>query len=464
MRPSGASMGFHRELLDDHSALKTKQTNMRLHIIQPSYYTDPVSRRLFQTTKLNLMPLTLPHLAALVPAGIEVALTDEKIQPVDFAVSCDCVFLSVWTLNSFRAYDLADAYRKQGIPVVMGGPHCFFHSEEAIAHADAVAIGEGETLIPEILDDLNQGSLKPLYRSKGVHDLRGLPIPRRDLLNPRAFNRFHTVAIQTTRGCPNACEFCAERLYLGSRYRMRPVGEVIEEIKSVKSKRVFFSDSTFAGNRARTMTLMERLIPLKIRWSALWTANRVMDQALMTLAKRSGLLHLNLGIESIKQDTLDGMNKRTTKADRLTEVIRRLRGSGISFSFNLIFGWDSDHKVDFQHTLAFLNENKVHAAFFNSLAPHKGTEIYERFVREGRILDPENMDRWPGIHAKIRPKNFSPEELHDGIRMMYKAFYSWPCILQRLPPPITLSALASWSLNLSQRKFAFGKRTNFDGY
>jgi coproporphyrinogen III oxidase-like Fe-S oxidoreductase len=171
-----------------------------------------------------------------------------------------------------------------------------------------------------------------------------------------------------------------------------------------------------------------------------------------------------LGIESIKQETLDGMKKRTTEAGQLVEVIRTLRELGISFSFNLIFGWDTDHTADFQHTLAFLKEHKVHAAFFNSFAPHKGTKIYERLAEEGRILDSENMDRWPGIHAKIRPRNFSAKELHDGIKMMYRSFYSWPSILRRLPPPISAYSLASWSLNLSQRKFVFGKKTNFDSY
>ena len=194
------------------------------------------------------------------------------------------------------------------------------------------------------------------------------------------------------------------------------------------------------------------------------TANRVLDPELMSLAKQSGLLHLNLGIESIKQETLDGMNKRTTKADSLKEVISTLHALGISYSFNLIFGWDMDHEADFRHTLEFLKKNKVQTAFFNSFGPHKGTKIYDRFKDEGRILDPENMDRWPGIHAKIYPKNFSPKALEVGIRTMYREFYSWPSMLRRLPMPFNVSSMASWSVNLSQRKFVYGKGTNFDSY
>ena len=183
---------------------------MRIHIVQPTYYTNPVDRKLFKTKRLNLVSLTLPHLAALVPSLGGMILTDEKIQDIDYDHPCDCVFLTVWTLNSFRAYDIAQRFRERGVPVIMGGPHCFFHTEEVLRHADAVAVGEGEGLIPEILSDVNRGRLKPIYRAETLHDLTGLPMPRRDLLDPRRFSRFHTVAVQTTRGCPNRCEFCAE--------------------------------------------------------------------------------------------------------------------------------------------------------------------------------------------------------------------------------------------------------------
>ena len=114
---------------------------MKIYIIQPTYYVDPNNRRPFKTKKLNLVPLTLSYLAALIPPGNEAVLADEKTQAVDTDLSCDAVMMSVWTLNSFRAYDIADGFRRRGIPVIMGGPHCFFHHEEALQHADAVAMG-----------------------------------------------------------------------------------------------------------------------------------------------------------------------------------------------------------------------------------------------------------------------------------------------------------------------------------
>lgn len=437
---------------------------MRIHIIQPTHYTDPVSRRLFKTRKLSVVPLTLPYLAALIPKEVEVAIVDEKTRFFDFNRPCDCVFITVSTLNSLRTYEIAGGYRRKGVKVIMGGPHCYFHKEEVLEHADAVAVGEGEILIPEILADLSKGQLKRVYQTETLHDLNSLPLPRWDLLDFGTSKRFRAVAVQTSRGCPNACTFCAERFYLGKRYRLCPVDQVIEEIRSSKSRQILFVDSTFTGNRSRTMQLMERLIPLKIRWSALWTADRVVDSEFMTLAKRSGLLHINIGIESIKQETLDGMNKRTTKAESLTAVVKALRDMDISFSFNLIFGWDTDMKDDFPATLRFLEENKVHAAFFNPLSPHKGTRLYDEYLLQGRILDSDNLNRWPGISVQIQPKNLSPRELEEGIRTMYKNFYSWSSMLRRLPLPISMTSLATWIVNLSQRKMASGRAEDFDDY
>jgi radical SAM superfamily enzyme YgiQ (UPF0313 family) len=437
---------------------------MRINIIQPTHFKDPVSRRVFKTGKLSVSPLTLPYLAALMPKQIDLRLMDERTGGLDVNAECDAVFITTWTLNSIRSYELARIYRDRGVKVVMGGPHCYFYVDEVLQHADAVAVGEGELLIDDIIGDLGRGRLKPVYRAETLHDLKGLPFPRRDLMGTANLKRFHAVAVQTSRGCPNSCDFCSERFYLGSKYRMRPVDEVIEEIKFTGGKQVLFVDSTLAGSKSRTMELLERLIPLKIRWSALWTADRVLDLEFMKLAKKSGALHLNLGIESIRQETLDVMKKRTTDAARIKDVVKILRDLNISFSFNLIFGMDSDTRQVFEDTLKFLEENKVHAAFFNQLSPHKGTDLYDRLLAAGRILDPENLNRWPGLSVGIKPENLTPEELEEEISNMYRRFYSLPSIIRRLPLPLSTASIASWVVNLSQRKMAAGGSEDFEDF
>ncbi len=439
---------------------------MKILIVQPTHFERPYSKKLYKSKARALIPLTLPYLAALVPEGHSITLVDEQIEELDFEQDFDCVLITSTILTSFRAYEIADRFRNRGIPVIIGGPHCTFYGEEVLEHADAIVVGEGETQIPKIIRELEGGGLsQKIYKAPEPHHLKGLPFPRYDLLSPKIFPRFPTYSVQTTRGCPYRCEFCAERYHLGEKYRMRPVDEVIEEIKHTGSKQIFFADSTFAGNRSRTMELMERLIPLKIRWSTLWNTFRCLDKEFMELAKTSGLLHINMGVESIKKDTLKNMNKKTTPADRLEEVVRILRKLGISFSFNLIFGWDTDRLEDFDATLDFLIKNKVHVAFFNVFSPHKGTKIYDRYLKEGRLIDPHNMGRWPGIIAEIYPKNYSPKELEQNVLRLYREFYSWPSMLKRLPPPVTKAYIASWFMNIQERRLYKGNthRANFDG-
>lgn len=290
-------------------------------------------------------------------------------------------------------------------------------------------------------------------------------MPRYDLLAPRTLARFKTYAVQTSRGCPYRCSFCAERYYLGERYRLRPVEEVVEQIRRTRCRSIFFADTTFAGHRTRTMRLLEAIIPLNIRWTALWNADRVLERELMLLAAKSVDLHLNMGVESIRADTLRQMNKRTTPAERLGEIAATLRKLDISFSFNLIFGWGTDRIEDFEATLDFLERNTVPVAFFNVFSPHRETDVYEEYRSAGRLRDEANMGRWPGVIAEVHPASFSANELERNVINLYRRFYSFRSMRRRLPMPKSKASLASWFMNVCQHKMAPDRncRTNFDG-
>lgn len=243
---------------------------------------------------------------------------------------------------------------------------------------------------------------------------------------------------------------------------------LIEEIKRCGSKNIFFGDSDFGGKQARAMELMEAMIPLKLRWSALWTSFLCLDNEYMDLAKRSGLLHINMGIESIDPDTLKGMNKRFNKVDKYSQILESLRKRGISYSLNFIFGWDNETAGVFRATLDFLEREKVPVAYFNILCPEIGTMFYERMKSKDRILRIEDIGRYPGEFCHLKPRNFSAEELEKNVQDMYLKFYSWKCMFQRLPMPVTQANIALWVVNVSQRKLAqrsFGNHNNnFDAY
>jgi len=439
--------------------------HMKISIIQPTHFKSRSNPKLHRTKKRDLVGLALPYLAALTPREWDVELIDQQLSDIDFDAPTDLVAITTWTLNSLAAYDVADRFRARGVPVIMGGPHSYFFSGEMAQHCDAVGVGEGEVIWPRMLEDAAGGRLQKIYKAELPHHLSGLPSPRYNLVDFRRFSRFKTFAVQTSRGCPFRCDFCAERFYLGRTYRFRPVSEVVEEIKESRAKYILFADSTFAGKKKHTMELMQALLPLGIRWSALWSSNLCRDREFMDLAKRSGLLHVNIGMESIDQATLTSMNKRTNKVRHYDELIKNLHARGISFSLNFVLGYDTDHPNIFDSTMDFLKKHEVPVAYFNILTPHKGTPLYDRLSSEGRLINHDEISRWPGTICYFNPRHFSPQELEARIAGMYRQFYSLKSILSRLRFPTSLSDLASWTVNLSQLKLSRATGVeNFENY
>ncbi len=438
----------------------------QLLIIQPSHYKSRTNRTVVKLRRRQLVPLVLPYLAALTPEGWEVTLVDEMVQPVDLEAPVDLVAITTWTMNSYRAYDLAAEFRRRGRKVILGGPHAFFHPEETANHCDAVGVGEAEFIWRTMLEDAAAGRLKPLYQAEQLQDLSNLPMPRYDLLDLRPYGFIKTFTVQATRGCPLMCDFCSERLYLGTGFRFRPVLDVVEEVKRLPTRNVFFAESNFGGNRRHALELMEALIPLRLRWSTLWSMNLCADKEFLDLAQRSGLLHVNIGLESIDAQTIAGMRKGQNKTERYQEILADLRRRRISFSLNFIFGWDTETREVFPTTLRFLEEQKVPVAYFNLLTPQEGTPYYERMRRQNRILDEGEIGRWPGEPCHILPSYCTPGELERGVQRMYREFYSFPSMVRRLPLPLSASGITSWVLNFSQSRAAASplEEDNFTAY
>jgi radical SAM superfamily enzyme YgiQ (UPF0313 family) len=166
------------------------------------------------------------------------------------------------------------------------------------------------------------------------------------------------------------------------------------------------------------------------------------------------VLHVNIGMESIDPATLRAMNKKQNKAKRYAEILEGLRRRGISYSLNFIFGWDGETAPVFPTTLDFLQRHKVPAAYFNILTPHKGTPFFDRMQTAGRILNEAELGRYPGKTCDILPVYCTPAEMVANVERLYRKFYSLPSIVRRLPPPLTLGNIASWMINLSQRRVA----------
>lgn len=428
----------------------------RLMIIQPTTYISRDDRRPRKIGKRKMVGAVMPYLAALAPPDWNVTLVDDAVEEVDYGAPVDVVAITARMVTLLRAYEIADKFRKKNVIVLMGGPHATFYSAEMAEHADGVCIGEAEEIFPRMLEDAAAGRLQQFYQRTEAADLRGMPTPRWDLLNPKHYVFYRPFVIQQSRGCPYTCDFCAERRLNGDYgYRDRPVEDVVEDIRKCGGHHIFFAASQFVGHPGRTMELLEALIPLKIRWSALFSPRFGLDAKFLDLAKRSGLLHVNMGIESISQATLNTMHKQFNKSHSYEDMIENLNKRNISYSFNFVLGADTDDETVFSATLDFLQKHKVPAAYFNVLAPLRGTPVYDQLKGEDRLIDEPNMDRWPGVFYHFRPLRMSGEELVDQVQKMQREFYSLRSMTRRLRFPRTQADLASWNVNLTQRKVAF---------
>ena len=413
---------------------------MRVLLIQPSRYREG---RLDKRRRRWLLGMTLPYLAALVPSDIDVQIKDDMLEDITFREKVDLVALTCMSHQANRAYEIAAGFRRQGIPVVMGGFHATLAPDECQQHVDAVVFGEAETSWPQLLRDFQAGSLQDRYQARELSNLQGLPVPRYELLDLKKY-KLYNIPSQTTRGCPYNCSFCEVTQVYGGKFRHRPVAEVIHEIQEIrrltKSDFVYFVDDNLVANRRHAMAIMEKLIPLKVFYGCLATANIGDDTELLDLMKRSGCLHVNIGMETISPDSLKAINKKQNKIKEYERQFKALRDRGIGFSVNVMFGLDGDHPDIFETTVDFLIRVKAPVSYMFILAPRPGTRVRDQLLQEGRIFD-NNWNNYCGFKVVYQPKHLTPRQLEEGYWRANRQFYSPLSILQRQTPH-----LYSWQM------------------
>lgn len=398
------------------------QDRPRLLIIAPSWSHD-----WWGGGKVLAPPLSLPLLAGLTPRDVDVRLIDENIEITDTNTPADWVAITSMTASAPRAYEIADAFRHRGIPVVMGGIHSTVMPDEASAHADAVVVGEAEPVWHEIIQDLAGNRLKPRYENFGLASMEGMPLPRRDLLRGERYINVNVV--QTARGCPNGCSFCSVSMVFGKRYRFRPIPEVIEEVRSLRGW-VGFVDDNIMGHARRAKELFEALIPLKIRWVGQGDLSMARDPELMALAARSGCQAVYIGLESLSPENLQATSKRPNIGLDMSEAIRKIHRAGIEIIGSFILGLDGDRKDVFKKTAEFAKAHKLVAAQFSVLTPFPGTVVRQELEQEGRIMD-HDWSHYTMSNVVFTPRNMTAQELLKGQKATYRDFYSIRSILKR---------------------------------
>lgn len=373
--------------------------------------------------------LTLPLMAALTPSEHDIIVIDENVEPIDFNQQYDVVSITALTPTAPRAYEIADEFRRRGIRVVLGGVHPSLMADEAGEHADAVVIGEAEESWPRLLEDLQNGGMKPRYLSDVKPDLAGLPIPRRDLMKEDEY--LNIPKVETSRGCPFRCSFCSTTVFYGPRMRFRPVEDVIAEVQAAEHRFVFFTDNNITANKKYAKRLFKALAPLGVFWLSQGSIDMADDPELMQMAVESGCVGMLVGFESLSDENIADMGKKASnRVEEYEEKIKIFHKHRIGLIGCFVFGFDGDDESVFRKTVDFIKRNNIDTPQLTVLTPYPGTSLRDELESEGRIIH-SRWEKYDVGNVAFVPKKMTPEELQAGYNWACETVYSKPAILIR---------------------------------
>jgi radical SAM superfamily enzyme YgiQ (UPF0313 family) len=405
----------------------------RLLLINPAHMVN--GRQRTGPAQFPIPPLNLGYVAALTPPDWDVRIADENLRMDDGADRApDLVGITTLTPTAPRAYALAERYRRRGSHVVLGGVHASAVPSEAAQYADTVVVGEAEPVWPQLIADFEAGHPQSRYQGDLI-PLDGLPIPRRDLL-PRGY---FVEMIVTSKGCTNACGFCAIWRFYDRRYRTRPIDDVIDELADLPpGKLIFFADDNLTLSRRRVVELCQRMVERGIRrpYAIQGTVGMGDDDELLGWLKRSGCRFAFLGLESLSGDVLTTIGKRDLMRagpSGCRERIARIHAHGIAVYGSFIVGLDGD-TTRFEQIRRFTLASEIDCALVNILNPTPGTRLWDRLREQGRLLYtsfPDDYALYTQDNVCFRPEGMTPMELQEGTRRLIAGLTRLPVALRR---------------------------------
>jgi radical SAM superfamily enzyme YgiQ (UPF0313 family) len=424
----------------------------------------------------NFMPhLWMFLLKSLTPQGHEVYLVDGNSQRlnetelVNFIRERNIGLVGIGAMTRMirKAYQMADAVRAAGIPVVMGGPHVTELPDEALGrdggprHADSVVLGEADMIWPTLVADAERGMLQETYASRdaagtaakpSLDDYPVVPWERMDLDQfnlirhfPKwvrwllshvgmTWQSFQIVPIETGRGCPYGCEFCSVTGFFGDSVRFRSNESVVNELLVLKSleKRqkgkiaVFFIDDNLAINSKRIKSLLREIIArdAQVPWVGQISINLLRDEELVSLIAQSGGKWIFVGLESIDPESLKGVRKGFNKPEEYGDILKLLSKYGVYTITSFIFGMDGDRPGVAKRTLDMIRSWPPGLPVFGLLTPYPATPLYERLAASGRLVRPRHWLEFKPFTMGFSPLSISSEQAEAEVREAWGASYS----------------------------------------
>lgn len=388
----------------------------------------------------SLPSLGLLLLAGATPEGHELRYAEaprDGDEP-DWLSSCDLVAISTFSAQVGEAYRIADRLRAAGVQVAMGGLHVSALPEEALEHADWAVVGEGENAWPELVRRIAAGERGGLLRANECEpvDIARLPVPRYDLLEDRPYNRF---TVQSSRGCPWRCDFCASTVMFQRPYRKRPVAEIMRDLRALRSVRAtpfieFADDNTFV-DASWGRELCEALRPERLRWFTETDISVADHPELLDAMAASGCRQVLVGLEATNSVVLSGMEQRSDfKARRVADqidAVRRIQSHGITVNGCFVLGLDGQGLECFEEVERFVESSGLYEVQITVQTPFPGTPLYDRLIDEQRIIDPQRWEACTLFDVNFLPTDMSPADLRSGLHRLSRSLYSADAVSAR---------------------------------
>jgi radical SAM superfamily enzyme YgiQ (UPF0313 family) len=373
-------------------------------------------------------PLGLATLAAYLSPEDEVELQDQHVEKLNLDDYPDLVIIQVYITNAYRAYAIADLYRKKGSYVCLGGLHVTSLPHEAAPHADSIFLGPGEETFPQFLNDYRNKRTQKEYKS-AIRTLNNIPPIRRDLIKRHKYLVPNSIVV--TRGCPHHCDFCYKDAFFegGKSFYTQLVDDALNEIDRLPGKHLYFLDDHLLGNSKFASELFSGMKGMNRVFQGAATIDSILRGNLIEKAAEAGMRSVFIGFETFSKENLKQSNKKQNLEKDYLKAVNRLHDLGIMINGSFVFGLDDDDPDVFKRTVDWGVKNSITTSTYHILTPYPGTKLFSDMENQNRILT-KNWDLYDTRNVVYKTKNLSADQLKAGYDWAYKEFYSWPNIIK----------------------------------
>ena len=437
---------------------------MRIKLITPRFHSRYFwdfreLARILGRASNNLL-LALPTVAALTPDKHEVILIDDNVHDINYDEPVDLVGVTAMTCYVNRAFEIADEFRRRGVPVVMGGPHATLAPYEALEHVDCVVIGEAENVWAKLLEDFEAGEMKEVYR--GVDNKPTMEVNPHPAWHLIPTTNYVFFGVEATRGCPFDCNFCSIKQIYGPTFRVRSPDDVIDEIKKAPNNQIFFTDDNLIGNKPFAKELFTKMKGLNVSWGCQMSINVAFMPEMLQSMKDAGCMFIFIGLETLDKEAVVAMNKPVNRMNYY-KAIENIQGLGMHVIGSFIVGSDNDTPETFVELRDFVQESKLSWVMVNVMNSPPGTEFLRQMEEEGRNVV-YSYDELDGAHATVRHPTMSANEIEERFRWLYREIYSWEAMLERFSKTIAEGTWTQNGITLSVKEQAFAMARLFQVY